>query len=357
VGALIGVCAALGGVAAAQQPLTKAGAACGATSLPATRDNATEPKSGRTFILQFPCDLRPNEPITLILNIHGAGANSAYQHQYFPAGQYAQKYRLVVATPTAATATPIRTWQAQADDQYLHDLTDLLISEFGKSNIKSFWLAGHSQGGATSARIVCSPYFRSKVDGFLSLSGGRQGGGQTGRNPQYNYTAPGVPPVETSGAAPARGGAAPARGGAAPAGGGAAGRGAVPGGAQASTDGPTTCDYSHIYDSGQWEIAQMPETSTIAEKFGCTRRVARPDVVDTEPGYTYDPRPPVRIGWGRAPKGGAAHMWVWEGCRDGRVVADVLRMDKGHTEGLEPKITEEIIKLMVSARGGRLQQS
>jgi hypothetical protein len=35
------------------------------------------------------------------------------------------------------------------------------------------------------------------------------------------------------------------------------------------------------------------------------------------------------------------------------VVADVVRLDKGHTEGLEPKVTEELIKLMVSASGGK----
>ena len=38
-----------------------------------------------------------------------------------------------------------------------------------------------------------------------------------------------------------------------------------------------------------------------------------------------------------------------------RVVADVVRIDKGHTEGLEPKVTEEIVKLMLSARGGKIQ--
>jgi len=32
----------------------------------------------------------------------------------------------------------------------------------------------------------------------------------------------------------------------------------------------------------------------------------------------------------------------------------VVRLDKGHTEGLEPKITEELIKMMVSAPGGKL---
>ena len=44
----------------------------------------------------------------------------------------------------------------------------------------------------------------------------------------------------------------------------------------------------------------------------------------------------------------------FEGCRDGRVVADVVRLKKGHTEGYEPRITEEIIKSMVLARGGKI---
>jgi hypothetical protein len=32
------------------------------------------------------------------------------------------------------------------------------------------------------------------------------------------------------------------------------------------------------------------------------------------------------------------------------VVADVVRGDKGHTEGLEPTVTEEIVKLMMAAQ-------
>lgn len=44
-------------------------------------------------------------------------------------------------------------------------------------------------------------------------------------------------------------------------------------------------------------------------------------------------------------------------CKDGRVVADVIREKKGHTEGLEPKITEELIQLMLSAKGGKIGQS
>ena len=38
-----------------------------------------------------------------------------------------------------------------------------------------------------------------------------------------------------------------------------------------------------------------------------------------------------------------------------QIVIDVIRMNKGHTEGLEPKITEEIIKSMLRAKGGKLQ--
>ena len=78
---------------------------------------------------------------------------------------------------------------------------------------------------------------------------------------------------------------------------------------------------------------------------------------DDKAGYVWDPsrQNPTRIGWGRQQRPGTAKMWVYNGCQDQRVVADVLRLDKGHTEGLEPKVTEEIVKLMVSARGGKIQ--
>jgi pimeloyl-ACP methyl ester carboxylesterase len=344
-GALLGVALMSGApFALAQAPATKAGAACGAKSDPAVPNNATEPKSGRQFVLQYPCDLKADEKVVLILNIHGFGSSSSYQHRYFPAGDYAQQYRLVVATPTAAAAMPNRSWQAAADDQFLHDLTDLMFSEFGKTNIKSFWLAGHSQGGATSARIVCSDYFKTKVDGFFSLSGGRQGG-RTERHPRYNAPSPDAPVPETV----ASQGPGPARpSGAAP-----------PTPPAPAADGPSTCDYSHISTYGEWEIAAFPDTSTVADKFGCKSRAARPDIVDDKAGYVWDPsrQNPTRIGWGRQQRPGTAKMWVYEGCNDQRVVADVLRLDKGHTEGLEPKVTEEIVKLMVSAKGGRAQGS
>jgi hypothetical protein len=51
---------------------------------------------------------------------------------------------------------------------------------------------------------------------------------------------------------------------------------------------------------------------------------------------------------------GTAHIWVYPKCHGGRLVADVERLDKGHTEGLEPHVTEAIIKLMVAAPGGKV---
>ena len=48
-------------------------------------------------------------------------------------------------------------------------------------------------------------------------------------------------------------------------------------------------------------------------------------------------------------------MFVYPNCRDGRVVADVVRLDKGHTEGLEPRVTEAILQLMVAAPGGKVR--
>ena len=38
-------------------------------------------------------------------------------------------------------------------------------------------------------------------------------------------------------------------------------------------------------------------------------------------------------------------------------MADVVRKDKGHTEGLEPKVTEAIVAMMVAAPGGKLAAS
>jgi hypothetical protein len=80
-------------------------------------------------------------------------------------------------------------------------------------------------------------------------------------------------------------------------------------------------------------------------------------VVDTEAGQVWDK---IREGhstpqWGLLPRPGTAQIYVYPGARDGRLIADVVRLDKGHTEGLEPHITEELVTMMVAAPSGKLR--
>ena len=119
-------------------------------------------------------------------------------------------------------------------------------------------------------------------------------------------------------------------------------------------------DFSFIYETGQREVDDkgVPETSQWASKYSCSPRGAPQEIIDTRAGYVYDTTRlnQLRPGWGLLPAPGKAQMFVFPGCKDGRVVADVVRLDKGHTEGLEPKVTEELVKLMLSAPGGKLQR-
>ena len=85
--------------------------------------------------------------MTFILNLRWGGWGGAGQREYFPAYDYADAYRLVIATPTDATKEPFRHWVAPADDEYLADLAEAVVERFGAPNIRSFWLVGDSQGG------------------------------------------------------------------------------------------------------------------------------------------------------------------------------------------------------------------
>src|SRR5689334_7677176 len=131
---------------------------------------ATETKTGRKFFLDYPCDLKRGEKITFILSLHGAGSYGNWQRHYFPLMDYARKYRLVIATPNS----PTQVWTS-ADDEYLQNIVTLVYQQVGTRNIKAFWLVGHSQGGMTSNRLVRTDFFKQRVDGWLSLSGGRLG--------------------------------------------------------------------------------------------------------------------------------------------------------------------------------------
>ena len=336
---------ACAGYASAQDPLRFAGAPCVTPprlhcpdkDCPSDRvineGNVVEMKTRRTYFLDYPCDLKPGEKVAFILALHGAGSYGNWQRNYFPLMDYTDKYRLVVATPNS----PTQVW-SEADDEYLHNIVDSVVAQIGKENVKAFWLAGHSQGGMTSSRIVRTDYFKDKVDGWLSLSGGR-----LGNNPgRGNFTGlAGVPGAAGRGGAPGAG----------------RGRGAGPGLTPPPTGLPVN-EFSFIYETGQREMDEkgLPESSEWAAKLGCGPRSAPVEIADTKAGYVYDgsrQNPPVPA-WGLLPAPGKARVLQYTGCKDGRVVADVVRIDKGHTEGLEPAVTEELVKLMLSAKGGKI---
>ena len=114
-------------------------------------------------------------------------------------------------------------------------------------------------------------------------------------------------------------------------------------------------DFSFIYAVGEHEIVRLPESSPWADRYGAGPRVRQPDITDEQPGQVHDTRwqGNATLSWGREPRPGTAQVYLYPAARDGRVIADVVRLDKGHTEGLEPRITEELVRLMVSAPGGK----
>jgi pimeloyl-ACP methyl ester carboxylesterase len=286
---------------------------------------AVDQRTGRKFYLDDPDTLRPGERLIFLLSLHGGGSVGAWQRAYFPAVDYKDDYRLVIATPSAATREPMRRWVGNADDAHLRNIVDMVFAKYGRENIARFWLVGHSQGGVTSRRLVAEDlFFANSVDGWLSLSGGRIGAAE--RAP--GFTVP-MPPGATFT------------------------RPRFP-------DPPEIgCDLSFIYATGEHEIASLPATSPLAEKYGAGPRERRPDIVDTAPGKIHDTlrESYSTKAWGLKPRPGTAQVYVYPHARGGRLIADVVRIDKGHTEGLEPKITEELIKLIISAPGGKVAAS
>jgi len=297
-----------------------------------------EMKTRRTFFLDYPCDLKPGERVTFILSIHGAGSYGNWQRHYFPLLDYVDKYRLVVATPNS----PTHIWST-ADDEYLQNIVNFVVDQIGKQNIKAFWLVGHSQGGMTSNRLVRTDFFANRVDGWLSLSGGRLGPTPPIPASFFNAARPaGAAPAATSPGTPPPPSAASLAA------------------AMAPLRDPPAADFSFIFETGQHELGDqpIPDLSPWAAKYGCGARVHITDITDSGAGYVYDPtrQNPGSDAWGHLPRPGTAEVLEYPNCKDGRVVADVIRLGKGHTEGLEPKVTEELVELMLSAKGGKIQQ-
>jgi hypothetical protein len=286
-------------------------------------EDVLDQATGRKFYLDYPDDLNASEPVTFLLSLHGAGSFGAWQRLYFPARDCATSHRLVVVTPTAATGGPFRRWIPEADDDHLRNVVELVVGRFGAGRIGSFWLAGHSQGGLTANRLVFQDYFADRVDGYLSLSGGRIG-------PAEHAPAFGRPPLPGEPARPRL---------------------------RFSSPRPPGTDLSFIFSVGEHEIVSLPETSPWADRYGAAPRVRLPDVVDTEAGQVYDKLREGRSSpvWGLLPRPGTAVIYSYPGARQGRVIADVVRLDKGHTEGLEPNVTRALVEMIAGAPGGKLR--
>jgi hypothetical protein len=301
----------------------------------ANEGNAVLPKSNRAFFLDYPCNLKPGEAVTFVLNLHGGGSIGNWQRHYFPIMDLKDRYRLVVATPSAVRSL----WSPEDDDAHLRNIVTFVFDQFGAKNIRAFWLAGHSDGGFTANRLSRTEFYRNKLTGFVSLSGGRLGSPRAyaPRDSHSLYLLP-SPPGSTP--APAAAGA---------------GRSTEPGVGLGDASNLPDYNLSHIYSSGEYELtaAGLPDHSVWAQKLGCKAQTRRPDVVDAKAGYVWDARlgrPRRTRMQGLKPRPGRARVFVYPECRDRHVVADVIRLDKGHTEGLEPNVTEEIVKLMLSAK-------
>lgn len=292
------------------------------------RESPVDEKTDRKFYLDYPDDLTEGEEVTFILNLHGGGSSGAWQRRYFPACDFVDQFRLVVATPTA----PAQRWIPEDDDEHLRNVVDQVFERFGPERIRAFWLAGHSQGGMTSNRLLRTDFYARNVDGWLSLSGGRIG--PAPRPPE------GFGPPRTDAERARRAGA---------------GNSEAMRRMRESLSEPHQADFSFIYTTGEHEIAELPDNSPWAERYGAGPRERMSDVVDTEAGQVWDQR---REGnstksWGFRPGPGTAEVWVYPDAKEGRIIADVVRLGKGHTEGLEPNVTEALLKLIVSAPGGK----
>ena len=296
-----------------------------------TSETWVDEGSGRKFFLDYASDADSRDDLTFLLNLHGGGSVGMWQRLYFPAQDHADQLGLVVATPSSQTKQPMSHWAPEADDEHLKAIVAQVKERFG-SRLRSFWLVGHSQGGMTSNRLLRDPWWASRVDGWLSLSGGR-----IGQAPFVKDFGP--PRTEEEQKAMAEFMAARR----------ARGLGSEP--------SLHDADFSFIFAVGEHEIDSLPTDSPWADRYGAGPRQEQPAVVDDDKGQVHDGRYEGRYkkSWGREPRPGTAKVWVYPGASDGRVIADVVRLDKGHTEGLEPNVTRRLLELAVSAPGGKLQ--
>jgi pimeloyl-ACP methyl ester carboxylesterase len=223
--------------------------------------------------------------VVFLLSLHGGGSVGAWQRLYFPAFEYKEKYRLVIATPSSATKEPVRRWVGEADDAHLHKIVDYVFRRYGKDSIASFWIVGHSQGGMTANRLLVNDdFFKQRVDGWLSLSSGRIGPIELPKSFFLPVRAP-LPSMPTVGREAPRPGRAL----------------------------PPDCDISFIFAAGEHEMVALPATSPWADKYEAGPRVRLADVVDDQAGQIYDTLHEGKSNpaWGLLPRPGTAQVYRW----------------------------------------------
>ena len=187
--AVIGLSSIGAGQALAQSQHTLLGVDCAAPPLwhcpdsdcpssVVTQAGATvEMKTRRPFFLDCPSDYKPGDKVNILLSLHGAGSFANWQRNYFPAMDVKDKYKLVIITPEFAHSrlergrrrVPAQHRRSgggngrQGQCRPLHP---------GRPN---------SRGARATNRIICTDYFKDKVDVRISLSGGRNRCGDAGR--------------------------------------------------------------------------------------------------------------------------------------------------------------------------------
>jgi pimeloyl-ACP methyl ester carboxylesterase len=128
---------------------------------------------GRDMIVSYPCGKHEGAPMTFILNLHGTTPLELhfYQHGYFSAHQFIDSHNLIVVTPSSV----VQQWgngDNGEDEPHLMNIIDWVYTSFAALDIRGMWVAGHSWGGAYTARFGCSAALADKVKGLVLQSGG-----------------------------------------------------------------------------------------------------------------------------------------------------------------------------------------
>ena len=291
---------------------------CGESCTPellGNRGNVADPEAGREFFLDSRATSRGRAG-----GVHPEPPRRRVHRQLaaplFPGAGLQGEYRLVVATPTAAGSGPWsearRMWargdrrRPPAEHRQPRDRA-LRPGEYPERSGSP----GHSQGGMTSNRLVCTDFFGQ----------GRRMAQPVGRPHRPSRDRAGL--LRPAAAAGAR---------------------AADPSASAGCRGPAGVRHLvHLRVRRARDRGAAGDVAVGARSIDARRRERRADVVDEREGYVTGAcaRPRRQLGLRPAAwhRGGVRVS----DARGGRMVADVVRIDKGHTEGLEPEVTEALV--------------